>query len=108
MKSPDLMTDAILRQKAEELLQKMPEASASHFSETEAMTLIHELEVHQIELEMVNEELQQLKNKAEAAADKYTELYDFAPSGYFTLSGGSDAEKGALTFERQTVCPVCF
>ena len=51
-----------------------------------ALKLTHELEVHQIELETLNVELNQSKEQAEVAARKYTELYDFAPSGYFTLS----------------------
>ncbi|OGU13060.1 MAG: hypothetical protein A2076_07210 [Geobacteraceae bacterium GWC2_53_11] len=47
--------------------------------------LVHELEVHQIELEMQNEELFRARNEAEAALKKYTDLYDFAPIGYLTL-----------------------
>ena len=50
------------------------------------LKLIHELEVHQIELEMQNEELVIAKEKAEIAEEKYTELYDFAPSGYLSLT----------------------
>ncbi|MCX6249351.1 MAG: PAS domain-containing protein [Bacteroidetes bacterium] len=55
-------------------------------SEAEILKLMHELEVHQIELEMQNEELIMARSAAQAATEKYTELYDFAPSGYFTLS----------------------
>lgn len=51
-----------------------------------ALKLTNELEVHQIELETVNAELMQSKEQTEIAAEKYIELYDFAPSGYFTLS----------------------
>ncbi len=58
----------------------------SNFSEAEKLKLIHELEVHQIELEMQNEELLLAKLQADSAIEKYTELYDFSPSGYFTLS----------------------
>lgn len=50
------------------------------------LKLIHELEVHQMELEMQNEELLLAKEQAEQAIEKYTELYDYAPCGYFTLS----------------------
>jgi len=76
-----------LRQKAEKLLgKKQLVKSDSIFSQAENLKLIHELEVHQIELEMQNEELLLAKEQAEIATDKYTELYDFAPSGYFTLS----------------------
>jgi len=48
--------------------------------------LIHELKVHQVELEMQNEELRQAQMDLEAARDKYTDLYDFAPVGYFSIS----------------------
>ena len=46
---------------------------------------MHELQVHQIELEMQNEELLQAYHTAETALKKYTMLYDFAPMGYLTL-----------------------
>jgi hypothetical protein len=78
----------ILRQKAEELLKKRPFKSTLDLSEVEIeiLKLIHELEVHHIELEMQNEELLLAKEQAEMAVEKYTELYDYAPMGYFTLS----------------------
>ena len=59
-------------------------------SEEKAMKLIHELEVHQIELEMQNEELMLTRTAAREAAEKYTELYDFAPTGYFTLNSAGE------------------
>ena len=43
--------------------------------------------MHQIELEIQNEELFDAKENMEIAVEKYTELYDFAPTGYLTLSG---------------------
>ena len=85
-----------LRQKAEELLNCKKEDSAMitdketfgqiNRYEAEMLKLVHELEVHQIELELQNKELLQAKGQAEAAARKFADLYDFAPSGYFTLS----------------------
>jgi two-component system cell cycle sensor histidine kinase/response regulator CckA len=48
--------------------------------------IIHELHVHQIELEMQNEELKRLQIESEESKNKYQDLYDFAPVGYFTLS----------------------
>ncbi|PKL17166.1 MAG: hypothetical protein CVV49_12600 [Spirochaetae bacterium HGW-Spirochaetae-5] len=45
----------------------------------------HELEVHRIELEMQNEELRLVRDLSEAAADKYSTLYELSPVGYFTL-----------------------
>jgi PAS domain S-box-containing protein len=76
-----------LRKNAEELLLKRSLENPAHIhSEVETLKLLHELEVHQIELEMQYEELMLAKTQAEACSKKYTELYDFAPTGYFTLS----------------------
>ena len=74
-----------LRQKAEEQLnQKQPNPDLG-IEEMDMKRLLHELQVHQIELEMQNEELRQANETAEAALKKYTMLYDFAPAGFFTL-----------------------
>lgn len=48
--------------------------------------LVHELRTHQSELEAQNEELRLAQEEICAARDKYSDLYDFAPIGYFTLS----------------------
>ncbi len=79
-------TSALIRHKAEDALQEKQATSPSNFSESEIIRLIHELEVHQIELEMQNEELLLAKEQAEKAAQKYAELFLYAPAGYFTLS----------------------
>lgn len=55
-------------------------------TETDARRLLHELEVHQIELETQNAELRLARDEAESLREKYTDLYDFAPVGYFTLA----------------------
>ncbi len=47
--------------------------------------LLHELQVHQIELEMQNSELLEARNRTEVLLEKYTDLYDFAPVGYLSL-----------------------
>jgi signal transduction histidine kinase/ActR/RegA family two-component response regulator len=77
-----------LRQKAEKISADLNTSSkiAPSLSEVEMHKLIHKLEVHQIELELQNEELQLANAAAEIATSKYSDLYDFAPSGYFTLS----------------------
>jgi len=80
------ITDAqMLRRKAEELLKKKQKKADQPVDEADVKKLLHELQVHQIELEMQNEELIQANLKAEKALKKYTMLYDFAPMGYFTL-----------------------
>jgi len=76
----------ILRQKAEQLHKKKVSKKHIQPSESEALKLIHELEVHQIELELQNEELVLATTAAQEASEKYIELYDFAPSGFFTIS----------------------
>lgn len=75
-----------LRKKAEEILKN--KLSKVNLAPTEAdlLRLVHELEVHQIELELQNEELKLARERSESIAHKYTSLYDFAPIGYFTLS----------------------
>ena len=85
------LTDAqMLRRKAEELLKEKQKKVDIPAIEADAKKLLHELQVHQIELEMQNEELHQANETAEAALKKYTMMYDFAPMGYFTLdSDGS-------------------
>ena len=75
-----------LRQKAEDSLKKNNSNINIPYSEFDKIKLIHELQVHQIELEVQKEELEQATERAETASDKYSELYDFAPIGYITLS----------------------
>ncbi len=80
------LTDAqVLRLKAEHQLKEKQVKLDKPITETEVKRLLHELQVHQIELEMQNEELRQANETAETALKKYTILYDFAPMGYFTL-----------------------
>src|SRR5687768_560905 len=54
-------------------------------SEADAQRLLQELQIHHIELEMQNAELQEARNRMETLVEKYTDLYDFAPVGYFSL-----------------------
>ena len=75
-----------LRSRAEELLRNKSRKSALNLADAEVLKLLHELEVRQIELELQNEELVSAKEQLQYAAEKYADLYDRAPSGYFTIS----------------------
>ncbi len=74
-----------LRREAEEQLRAKTAAQPPPLSLAEAQRLLHELEVHQIELEMQNAELHSAREELEVAHTKYAELFDFAPLGYFIL-----------------------
>ena len=86
-----------MRLRAEERMKvKAPDVDFS-LTDVSVHRYIHELHVHQIELEMQNEELCHAQNVAEAALIKYTDLYDFAPLGYFTLTGDGIVRAANLT-----------
>lgn len=72
-----------LRQRAETRLRQAQ--SVSPCNQWDTARLLHELQVHQVELEMHNEELRQAYDEADALRERYADLYDFAPVGYFTL-----------------------
>jgi PAS domain S-box-containing protein len=80
-----LTASAELRRQAEEQLQVKEAERQLPRTEEEVQRLVHELDVHQIELEMQNSELRQARNEVASALEIYTDLYDFAPVGYFTL-----------------------
>ena len=84
-KEIDFTDPQMLRKVAEEKLIEKQRTVSEPEVDIEVKKLLHELQVHQIELEMQNEELQQAYDTAETALKKYTMLYDFAPMGYFTL-----------------------
>ncbi len=76
--------DELRRHAEERLLAKIAETHLPRTKE-ETQRLVHELEVHQIELEMQNAALRQARDEAEQIMEKYSDLYDFAPVSYFTL-----------------------
>ena len=78
--------ESALRQRAEEQARGMGVEDGGMLSPEAAQQLVHELRVHQIELEMQNEELRRMQEVLEASRARYFDLYDLAPVGYFTLS----------------------
>ena len=91
MKKKALSDDlAALRRRAEEHLQKNEQnIKGVSMSPGDMHRLIHKLSVHQIELQMQQEELLQSRDDMEKGLERYTELYDFAPVGYLTLARDS-------------------
>jgi PAS domain S-box-containing protein len=73
-----------LRQQAEVALQQTP-PGVIEYSEGDPQRLLYELQVHQAELVIQNEELRRQHLELTTARDKYTALYEFAPVGYVTL-----------------------
>lgn len=89
-----------LRKKAE---RGFPRGAAQpkRMSKADAAATIHELQVHQIDLEMQNEELRTAQKQLEDSRSKYTDLYDFAPIGYFTFD-----KKGYIIEANLTGCQM--
>lgn len=83
-------TDSVsqLRTRAEEMIHSdsLDQQDITQLSTEEIERLIHELRVHQIELEMQNENLLQAQQQMERQKERYLDLYDFAPVGYVTLN----------------------
>ncbi len=76
--------------KAEAQLRRQKKSRGAPLAEVvksaaDAGRLLHELQVHQVELEMQNAELQESRDRLEVALEKFTDLYDFAPVGYLSV-----------------------
>jgi len=86
-----------LRNKAEEKLAQRRNALELSALDTDQKRLVHELQVHQIELEMQNEELLRIQEELEREKERYSDLYTFAPIGYVTLSEHGSILEANLT-----------
>ncbi|MCF8369494.1 MAG: PAS domain S-box protein [Bacteroidales bacterium] len=89
-KHPNSPDNNKLRKRALDFLEKHPSKKINVPAE-KVEELMEELRVHQVELEMQNEELRRANLEVELTRDKYLDLYDFAPVGYLSIS-----EKGMI------------
>ena len=85
-----------LRARAELLLGQSAQ-KVSLLPEGDARRLAHELQIHQMELEMQNNELRRTQLELESSRDRLAALYDFAPVGYLTLDRGGGGSEANLT-----------
>ncbi len=74
-----------LRRRAEARLKGDTAPQAQTRTEASTKRLLHELQVHQLELEMQNAELREARDEVETQLGRYTDLYDFAPVGYYSV-----------------------
>jgi two-component system, cell cycle sensor histidine kinase and response regulator CckA len=86
-----------LRRRAEEIERELSAKEPQDPSPELSRSLFHELRVHQIELEMQNDELRRAQEALEASRARYFDLFDLAPVGYLTLSEHGLVLEGNLT-----------
>lgn len=89
MKKLDSERYKLLRQRAEKILQQRGKIQISEDYFNDVTLLLEELSIHQIELEMQNEALQQSQELLEASKERYANLYDYAPVAYLTFDKNS-------------------
>lgn len=86
-----------LRERAERAISDRVRERQHQLADVDMHRLVHELEVHEIELAMQNEELRTSRAEVEEERARYADLYDFAPTGYLTLSRHGQILEANLT-----------
>lgn len=102
MKAPrgaDKQPHTGLRQRAEQRLEASPHASQPADPQ-DLRRLVHELQVHRLELEMQNEQLRETQRELELSRERYVDLYDFAPAAYVTIDAVGVVVEANLTGAR--------
>jgi PAS domain S-box-containing protein len=89
--------DKELRKRAEEQVGVDAPVADAALSEVDVRALLHDLQVHQIELELQNEELLLAQAEVKAGLEQYRDLYDYAPVGYFSFDHDGSIRKVNLT-----------
>ncbi|MBM9535655.1 PAS domain-containing sensor histidine kinase [Desulfobulbus alkaliphilus] len=90
-----------LRRLAEQQNKERTSSNVSAAGKQDYQQLVHELQVHQIELEMQNEELRMTQEQLSESLEKYSDLFDFAPVGYVTTNIKGRILEANLTFADQ-------
>ncbi len=85
-----------LRERAEEKL-RTTQKDVAKMTTADVQRLVHELQVHQIELELQNQELRETQVELARTRDRYSDLYEFAPVGYLSLDDKSVIHEANLT-----------
>ena len=91
------MLTKLYRRAQAQLRKRQPAAGGFPKTAAGPERLLHELQVHQVELEMQNAELTEARDRMELLVEKYTDLYDFAPVGYFSLDASGRIMEANLT-----------
>jgi len=96
--SSEQLDISTLHKRAEEQAATLNPSASKVLTPDEAQQMLHDLRVHQIELELQNEELRRVQQELDAARERYFDLYDMAPVGYITLSEQGLILEANLTF----------
>lgn len=98
--SSDKERHSKLRQRAEEKLRENSGENIDTMDAEKMRSLLHELHVHQVELELQNEELRRTQLEAEEARLRLSRLYENAPIGYVVLDKSGFVMQANATFSK--------
>ena len=104
-KVPQSSHPSKLRLRAEQQVKSSSRKKIESMTPEQVSKMMHDLETHQIELEMQNEELRGVQDELVEMRDQYTELYDLAPIGYFTTDKHGTINQSNLTLGEMLEIP---